>query len=61
MYVMKYIDTCRMSPEEINSAAIEAIILSKIDSEYVCKYYDSFYDDNDSIIIVMEFCEGGDL
>lgn len=61
IYVMKYIDTCQMSPEEMKSATFEAIILAKIDSEYVCKYFDSFMDNNESIIIIMEYCEGGDL
>jgi serine/threonine protein kinase len=50
-----------MSPEEMQSATFEAIILAKIDSEYVCKYFDSFMDNSDSIIIIMEYCEGGDL
>ena len=49
-----------MSTEEKRSAICEAKILSKIDSEYVCKYYDSFMDDV-SINIIMEFCESGDL
>lgn len=35
-------------------------MLAKVHSEYVCKYYDSFMED-ESINIVMEFCEGGDL
>ena len=58
---MKYIDTCHMSPEEMQSATFEAAILAKIDSEYACKYFDSFMDNDDSIIIIMEYCEGGDL
>lgn len=45
----------------MQSATFEAIILAKIDSEYVCKYFDSFMDNSDSIIIIMEYCEGGDL
>jgi hypothetical protein len=50
-----------MSPEEMQSATFEAAILAKIDSEYACKYFDSFMDNDDSIIIIMEYCEGGDL
>ena len=58
---MKYIDICHMSPEEMQSATFEAVILAKIDLEYVCKYFDSFMDNDDSIIIIMEYCEGSDL
>lgn len=60
IYVLKEVDTTMMSTEEKRSAVCEAKILSKIDSEYVCKYYDSFMDEV-SINIIMEFCESGDL
>jgi NIMA (never in mitosis gene a)-related kinase len=60
IYVLKEVDTTMMSTEEKRSAICEAKILSKIDSEYVCKYFDSFMDDV-SINIIMEFCESGDL
>lgn len=43
-----------------NDALNEASILSKIDSHYIVKYYDSFID-KQLLCIVMEFCEGGDL
>ena len=49
-----------MSVDEQRSAIFEAKILSKINCDYVCKYFDSFMDDT-SINIIMEFCEGGDL
>lgn len=49
-----------MSPEEMQAAVFEAKVLAKVHSEYVCKYYDSFMEE-ESINIVMEFCEGGDL
>jgi NIMA (never in mitosis gene a)-related kinase len=58
--VLKEVDTTLMSPEEQKSAIFEAKILSKINSEYVCKYFDSFMDDC-SINIIMEHCESGDL
>lgn len=41
-------------------AVFEATILSKINCEYVCKYYDSFTTST-SINIVMEYCENGDI
>ncbi len=41
-------------------AVHEATILSKINSPYIVKYYDSFTEKN-NINIVMEFCENGDL
>lgn len=49
-----------MSPEEMQAAVFEAKILAKINSQYVCKYYDSFMTE-DSINIIMEYCESGDL
>lgn len=58
--MLKEVDTTLMSAEEQKSAIFEAKILSKINSEYVCKYFDSFMDEV-SINIIMEFCEGGDL
>ena len=41
-------------------AALEAIIMSKINCQYCCKYFDS-YVHRDSINIIMEYCENGDL
>ena len=44
----------------MKEAALEAVILSKIDCEYVCKYLDSFMTGK-SIVIIMEYCENGDI
>lgn len=60
IYAMKVADCSRMSNEELKKAELECTILAKVHSEYVCKYYDSFYEDR-RLYIVMEFCEGGDL
>ena len=60
IYVLKTIETRSMSLQQKREAALEATILSKINCEYVCRYYDSFSDSN-SINIVMEFCENGDV
>lgn len=49
-----------MSSAQKREAAFEATILAKINCQYVCKYYDS-YMHKDSINIVMEYCENGDL
>ena len=38
----------------------EATILSRLNSPYIVKYYDSFTDKN-NINIIMEYCENGDL
>ena len=60
IYVLKVVDYSQMSSEEITSAVLECTVLAKVHSEYVCKYYDSFYEAQ-YINIVMEFCESGDL
>jgi len=60
IYAMKVADCLGMSNEEIKEAELECTILAKVHSEYVCKYYDSFYEDQ-HLYIVMEFCGGGDL
>ncbi len=49
-----------MSINQKRDAVLEATILSKINCQYVCQYYDSFMHKN-SINIVMEYCENGDL
>jgi NIMA (never in mitosis gene a)-related kinase 1/4/5 len=38
----------------------EVNILSKMESPYIVKYYDSFIEKN-YLNIIMEYCEGGDL
>lgn len=49
-----------MSTAQKKEAVHEATILSKINSPYIVKFYDSFTDRN-QINIIMEFCENGDL
>jgi NIMA (never in mitosis gene a)-related kinase len=49
-----------MSSTQRKEAVHEATILSKIDSPYIVKYYDSFTD-KQVINIIMEYCENGDL
>ena len=49
-----------MSSSQKKEAVLEATILSRINSPYIVKFYDSFTDKN-QINIVMEYCENGDL
>lgn len=58
---MKQIDTSNMSNSQRNEAINEARILSLINCQYVCKYFDSFQDEKKNIMIIMEYCENGDL
>ena len=46
--------------DKIKEIKNEANILSKLSSENIVKYYDSFLD-NDSFNIIMEYCDGLDL
>ena len=60
IYVMKKISVEMASREEIEKMENEAKILSSVNSEFVVKYYESFYSEH-SFNIVMEFCDGSDL
>lgn len=60
IYVLKQIDTSRMSASQRKEAVHEATILSRLNSPHIVKYYDSFTDKN-NINIIMEYCENGDL
>ena len=60
IYVMKQINTAKMSSKLKREAQNEVEILSKIDNCYIVKYFDSFIDKN-YLCIIMEFCELGDL
>ena len=57
---MKKISVEMASREDIAKMENEAKILSSVNSEYVVKYYESFYSEH-SFNIVMEFCDGSDL
>ena len=60
IYVIKQITLKGLSSKEKNEVRQEAKILSSINSDFVVKYYDSF-EENNSINIVMEYCDEGDL
>ena len=55
-YVIKKISINGASKEELDKIKNEAKILSKFNSEYIVKYYNSFEGDN-SFNIVMEYCD----
>ena len=59
-YVIKQIPLEDLSPSEKEEVKKEAELLSKINSDFVVKYFDSF-EENNFLNIVMEYCEGGDL
>ena len=60
IYVQKKIDTRQMSAAQKHDAVVEASLLAKLDYIYICKYKDSYKESN-SINIIMEYCENGDL
>lgn len=49
-----------MSAAQKHDAVVEASLLAKLDYKYICKYKDSYKESN-SINIIMEYCENGDL
>lgn len=59
-YVLKNVRIVELSYKEQSDAINEVTILSQLDSLYVVRYYDSFLD-GDSLYIVMEYCNRGDL
>ena len=59
-YVMKVVDTKKMSSNQKRESVLEATIMAKVQCQYCCKYFDSFIH-KDSINIIMEYCENGDL
>lgn len=60
IYVIKQVKILAMSRKEQEAAINEVRILASLDSPYVIKYYDSFID-GDSLNIVMELAEHGNL
>merc|ERR1719267_43239 len=60
IYVIKTVRIIELSFDEQKSAINEVKILAALDSPFVVKYFDSFID-TDSLHIVMEFCNKGDL
>ena len=59
IYVLKQINIAQMNPKMGKEALTEVKILGALDNPYI-KFYESFVEAN-SLNIVMEYCEGGDL
>eukprot|EP01032_Pedospumella_encystans_P019017 gene19017-21633_t len=60
LYVIKNVRIIELSFKEQSEAINEVQILAQLKSPYVVRYYDSFIE-KDSLHIVMEFCNRGDL
>ena len=60
MYVIKTVRIIELTFDEQKNAINEVKILAGLDSPFVVKYFDSFID-SDSLHIVMEYCNKGDL
>ena len=60
IYVLKQISLIGLISSQKEEVKLEAKVLSKIKSQYVVKYYDSFEEDG-KLNIIMEYCDNGDL
>ena len=59
-YVLKQISLFGLPKDQIEEVKMEATILSKLNSNFVVQYYESFEEKN-FLNIIMEYCDGGDL
>jgi NIMA (never in mitosis gene a)-related kinase len=59
-FVMKTVDTSRMSSKERKGALNEAKVLAALKHPYIVAYRESYMNGN-SLCIVMDYAEGGDL
>ena len=60
IYVLKQISLRGLSQKQKDEVKLEAQVLSKIKSQYVVKYYNSF-EEEEKLNIIMEYCDSGDL
>lgn len=60
IYVLKQVNTAKMSYSEKKEAQKETVIHKTLDNKYIVKYMAHFLE-NKKINIILEFCEGGDL
>ncbi len=60
-YVIKNIDTNKMTEEQSLKALEEINIHGRCDSPYIVKYFDSFVDDQGQLNIVLEYWDNSDL
>ena len=59
-FVMKTVDTSRMSSKERKGALNEAKVLAALKHPYIIAYRESYMNGN-ALCIVMDYAEGGDL
>ena len=59
-YVLKKINIKHLKPKQQNLVLKEVLILKKVRHPHIIRYYNSFIEE-DSLYIVMEYAEGGDL
>jgi len=60
LLVMKEIDLSRMNSNEKKATEVEVRVLASLKHPYIVRYSESFVHDQ-SLCIVMDYCEGGDL
>jgi len=62
IYAMKKVRMSRLTEREKSNALNEIRILASTKSDHIVEYKDSFFDgSSDSLCIVMEYAENGDL
>lgn len=60
IYVLKQVNTAKMSYQEKKDAQKETVIHKTLDNTYIVKYIDHFLE-NKKINIILEYWDGGDL
>ena len=59
-YIAKKIKLCNLSKKDLQNAQMEAQLLKDLKHPHIVKYKETFIED-DIFIIIMEYCEEGDL
>mmetsp|Transcript_81694 Transcript_81694/g.212449 ORF Transcript_81694/g.212449 Transcript_81694/m.212449 type:complete len:476 (+) Transcript_81694:93-1520(+) len=60
VWAMKTVDVSRADDSQTQEAQHEAVLLASLKHPYIVRFHDSFIDEG-SLVIVMDFAEGGDL
>lgn len=60
LWVAKVVDLARLSPEEVEIATLEADYLQRLHHPFILRFKESFITPT-SLIIITEYCKGGDL
>ena len=61
LFCLKKIDLAFCSDSERAAATREASLLKRLDHPGVCGYWESFMDEDDHLVLVMDYCASGDL